>query len=127
MRTPWSGIWTWLDVTRQLCSVAFMGVTPYGRWGSDLPSLIRGVRGGLESKGLPCDLNETRQLRRLEAYCTSAHVQFHPLGEYEAPPGATLCENCWDARWRLERPIELGRDLGQWHAVFLQLADVHES
>src|SRR5215510_6480813 len=93
MRTPWSGIWTWLDVTRQLCSVAFMGIIPSATVSAEgrraaLP--FREVRGGLESKGLPCGLDKIRQLRRLEACCTGAHVQFHPLGEHKAHPAAAL-------------------------------------
>jgi hypothetical protein len=48
------------------------------------------MRGGLEAQGLPCSLNETRQLRRLEAGSTGAHVQFYPLSEHEAYPGAAL-------------------------------------
>jgi hypothetical protein len=48
------------------------------------------MRGGLEAKGLPRSRNETRQLRRLEAGSTGAHVQFDPLSEHEAHPGAAL-------------------------------------
>ena len=59
------------------------------------------MQGGLEAKGVPCGLNETRQLRRLEARRTGAHVQFHPIGEYEAHPGAVLWERHCGARWRL--------------------------
>jgi hypothetical protein len=42
------------------------------------------MRGGLEAKGQLGSLNETRQLRRLEAGSTGAHVQFYPLSEHEA-------------------------------------------
>ena len=89
---------------------------------------------------MPCGLNETRQLRRLDACCASAHVQFHPVGEHEAHPGAALwegrCAPCAhtvapkcrrDAHWHLWHPIEPRRDLGQRHAGFLQRADVDES
>ena len=100
------------------------------------------MRGSLEAKGLPCRLNETRQLRRLEARRTGAHVQFHPVGEHEAHPGAACWEGRYrEARWRLvcvragsQRirahmwyAIELCRDLGQRHTDFLQLADVDEA
>src|SRR5262249_5135414 len=112
MRTPWSGIETWLDVTRQLCRVSFMALTP-----------SRGMRGGLEAKGLPCRRNETRQLRRLEVDSTSAHVQFYPLSEHEAHPGAALWRYLGGAHWRLGYPIEVRRDLGKWHSGFLELAD----
>src|SRR5215831_6669638 len=103
---------------------------------------FRRVRGGLQAQGLPCGLNETRQLRRLEARRTGAHVQFHPIGEHEAHPGAALWEGRYrEARWHLvyvragsQRvrahiwyAIELCRDLGQRHTDFLQLADVDEA
>ena len=48
------------------------------------------MKSGLESKGLPCYRNETRQLRRLEAGSIGAHVQFYPLSELKAYPGAAL-------------------------------------
>src|SRR6266436_5933534 len=116
MRMPWSGIGTWLDVTRQLCSVSSMGVTP-----------AREVRGSLKSKGLLCSLDETRQLRRLEARRTGTHVQFHSVGKHKAHPGAPLWGHLRDAHWLLWYPIELRHDLGKRHASFLQLADVDES
>ena len=116
MRTPWSGIETWLDVTRQLCSVSFMVLTP-----------SRGMRGSLEAKGLPCRLNETHQVRRLEAGSPGAHVQFYPLSEYEAYPGAAPWGYLRGTHWRLGYPIETRRDLGKWHASLLELADLDES
>jgi hypothetical protein len=85
------------------------------------------MRGGLKSKGLPCSLNETRQLRRLAAGSTGAHVQFYPLSEHEAYPGASLWGYLRRAHWRLEYPIEPRHDLGKWHSSFLQLADLDES
>lgn len=85
------------------------------------------MRAGLEAKGLLCGLDETRQLRRLEARRTGAHVQFYPVSEHEAHPGAPLWRHLRGAHWRLWYPIELRRDLGQRHAGFLQLADVDES
>jgi len=54
-----------------------MGVTP-----------CREVRAGLEAKGLLCGLDETRQLRRLEARRTGAHVQFHAVSKHKTHPGA---------------------------------------
>ena len=85
------------------------------------------MRGGLEAKGLPCRRNETRQLRRLEAGSTGAHVQFDPLGEYEAYPGAALRGYLRGAHGRLEYPIEARLDLGKWHTSLLELADLDES
>ena len=85
------------------------------------------MRGGLEAKGQSCSLNETRQLRRLEAGSTGAHVQFYPLSEYEAYPGAALWGYLRGAHWRLEYPIKPRRDLGKWHASLLELADLDES
>ena len=85
------------------------------------------MRGGLKSKGLPCSLNETRQLRRLAAGSTGAHVQFYPLSEHEAYPGASLWRYLRGAHWRLGYPIEPRRDLGKWHASLLELADLDES
>jgi hypothetical protein len=77
------------------------------------------MRGGLESKGLPRGLNETRQLRRLEARRTGTHVEFHPVGEHEAHPGAPLWGSLRGAYWRWCYPIEPRRDLGKRHASFL--------
>jgi hypothetical protein len=85
------------------------------------------MRGGLEAKGQSCSLNETRQLRRLEAGGTGAHVQFYPLSEHEAYPGAALWGYLRGAHWRLEYPIKPRRDLGKWHASLLELADLDES
>ena len=85
------------------------------------------MRNGLRPKGLPCRLNETRQLRRLEADGTGTHVEFHPVGEYEAHPGTPLWESLRRTHWRLRYAIELRRDLGKWHPDFLQLADVDEA
>jgi len=93
-----------------------MGVTP-----------CREVRGGLEAKGLLYSLDETRQLRRLEARRTGPHVQFHPVCEHKAHPGTPLWGHLRGAYWQLWYPIELRRDLGQRHAGFLQLADVDQS
>ena len=85
------------------------------------------MRGGLEAKGQSCSLNETRQLRRLEAGSTGAHVQFYPLSEHEAYPGAPPWGYLRGVHWRLEYPIEPRRDLGKWHASLLELADLDES
>jgi len=85
------------------------------------------VRGSLESKGLLCGLDETRELGRLQARRAGAHVQFHPVGEHKAPPRTLLCERLSGARWRLWHPIESRRDLGKRDSGFLQLADVDES
>ena len=83
--------------------------------------------GGLEAKGLPCRRNETCQLQRLETGSTGAHVQFYPLSEHKAYPGAALWGYLRDAHWRLGYPIEARRDLGKWHASLLELADLDES
>jgi hypothetical protein len=85
------------------------------------------VRGGLEAKGLLCGLDETRQVRRLEARRTGAHVQFHTLSKHKAHPGTPLWECLRDTHWHPWYPIELRHDLGQRHAGFLQLADVDKS
>src|SRR5262249_32775909 len=132
MRTPWSGIWTWFDVTRQLCSVAIMGVTPSATVSAAGRSLkrplpFRGVWGGWQSEGVSGGLDETRQLRRLDARRTGAHVQFHPVGEDVAHPVAALWGCSRDVQWYLWHPIESHHNLGQRHASFLQFADVHES
>ena len=74
-----------------------------------------------------CGLDEACQLRRLEAGSIGAHVQFYPLSEHKAYPGAALWGYLRDAHWLLWYPIELHRDLSQRHAGFLQLADVDES
>ena len=71
------------------------------------------MRGGLEAKGQSCSLNETRQLRRLEAGGTGAHVQFYPLSEHKAYPGASLWRYLRGTHWRLEYPIKPRRDLGK--------------
>src|SRR5262249_23089162 len=130
MRTPWSGIWTWLDVTRQLCSVAIMSVTPsatVSAEGRRAALAFRWVRGGRQSKDVPGGLNETRQVRRLDARRTGSHVQFHPVGEHEAHPGAAFGRRSRHAQWYLWPPIEPQHNLGQRHAGFLQFADVDES
>ena len=85
------------------------------------------MRSGLESQSLPCSLNETRQLRRLEAGCTGTHVEFHPVSEHEAHPGTPFGRYLRDAHWRLVYPIEPRRDLAKWHSGLLHLADVDES
>jgi hypothetical protein len=85
------------------------------------------MRGGLRSKGQPCRLNETRQLRRLEAGGTGTHVELHPVGEHEAHPGTPLWESLRSTHWRLGYSIELRRDLGKRHSGLLQLADVDEA
>jgi len=93
------------------------------------------MRDGLRSKGQPCRLNETRQLRRLETGGTGTHVEFHPVGEHEAYPGFSLREEgraaLWGylrgAHWRSGYPIEPRRDLSKWHTSLLQLADMDES
>ena len=85
------------------------------------------MRSGLESQGQPCSLNETRQLRRLEAGCTGTHVEFHPVSEHEAHPGTPLWGSLGGGHWRLRYPIEPRRDLGKRHSGFLQLADVDEA
>jgi hypothetical protein len=85
------------------------------------------MRGGLRSKGQPCRLNETRQLRRLEAGGTGTHVEFYPVGEHEAHPGTPLWGYVRGAHWHLEGTIEPRRNLGKWHSGFLQLADVDEA
>ena len=85
------------------------------------------MRAGLEAKGLLYGLDETCQLRRLEARRTGAHVQFHTLSKHKAHPGAPLWGHLRGAHWRLWYPIELRYDLGQRRASFLQLADVDES
>jgi hypothetical protein len=85
------------------------------------------MRNGLESQSLPCSLNETRQLRRLEAGCTGTHVEFHPVSEHEAHPGTPFGRYLRDAHWRLVYLIELRHGLGKRHSGFLQLADVDEA
>jgi hypothetical protein len=85
------------------------------------------MRGGLRSKGQPCRLNETRQLRRLEAGGTGTHVELHPVGEHEAHPGTPLWESLRSPHWRSGYAIELRRDLGKRHSGLLQLADVDEA
>ena len=85
------------------------------------------MRGGLQSKGQPCRLNETRQLRRLETGGTGTHVELHPVGEHEAHPGTPLWECLRSTHWRVGYSIELRRDLGKRHSSLLQLADVDEA
>jgi hypothetical protein len=100
------------------------------------------MRSGLGFKNLPCSRNDTRQLRRLEAGGTGAHVEFHPVSEHETHPGFPLWEDVrarrtqgraplWgylrDAHWRLGYPIEPSGDLGKRHSGLLQLADVDEA
>ena len=82
------------------------------------------MRGGLKSKGQPCRLHETRQLRRLATGGTGTHVEFHPVGEHETHPGTPLWESLRSTHWRVGYSIELRRDLGKRHSGLLQLADV---
>ena len=85
------------------------------------------MRGGLKSKGQPCRLHETRQLRRLATGGTGTHVEFHPVGEHETHPGTPLGESLRSTHWRVGYSIELRRDLGKRHSGLLQLADVDEA
>ena len=66
-------------------------------------------------------LNETRQLRRLEAGGTGTHVEFYPVGEHEAHPGTPLWGYVRGAHWHLEDTIEPHRNLGKWHSVSCNL------
>jgi hypothetical protein len=85
------------------------------------------MRGGLQSKGQPCRLSETRQLPRLETGGTGTHVEFHPVGEYEAHPRTALWESLRSTHWCVGYSIELRRDLGKRHSGLLQPADVDEA
>ena len=85
------------------------------------------MRGSLESKGQPCSINETCQLRRLEAGSTGTHVEFHPVGEHEVHPGTPLWESLRSTHWRVGYSIELRRDLDKRHSGLLQLADVDKA